>query len=325
MEKDISFNLPHSPQSLKENIPLENDYLGMQGLHNESQGRPQDSYAQMIAKAIKTSGSNSATLQEIYDFITSRYPYYCENRMHWKNSVRHNLTVQKDLFRRIPTIGNEPEARGCSRWTFVDGFEELLIKRQKRRNPSLRTPGQKHTVRSRVKKVDSQPVEKQLIMPPTVIKVLSPIQPISPPDSPASLSPSVSQENHVMFNDPYFTNLTPASSVSPTDSDSSVFYQDFHTKTHFVSTDINGCSLLDSLISGEVLPGELSPYKEDFYPSPPKAVPVSINKNEPAFRLSELTPLSNLDVFYVLGNERTYDRRGICGNLRYCLNGTQAS
>ncbi|XP_033109517.1 forkhead box protein I1-A-like [Anneissia japonica] len=320
-------NLPLNLQSSKENVAIQlgvGESLPKQ--NSDSHGRPMESYAQMIAKAIKSSSSYSASLPEIYEFITSKYPFYCENRMHWKNSVRHNLTVQKELFKRLP--GYELDARGCSRWTLADGFEELLQKRQKRRNSSLRTAGQKYSVRPKFKKIVQ--IEKNTISP----RALNPgpqIQ-ISPPESPASVTSVSAPEDNVVFNDPSFANLTSAESVSLTDSDSSVLYQDhyIYTKSNFESSDRSETALWETAISGEVLPGELSPYKEDFYPSPPEAVPVSIWKNESVpLQVGELTPLSTLDVFQVLhsnevGLSPLYEQqlgRPAISNFRYYVDG----
>lgn len=53
------------------------------------------SYIQVISYAILTSPQKRLTLAEIYDFIQNNYPSFTENRVRWKNTVRHNLSLHE--------------------------------------------------------------------------------------------------------------------------------------------------------------------------------------------------------------------------------------
>ena len=53
------------------------------------------SYIEMIAYAILSSPQKRATLSGIYSFIQNNYPSFTEHRECWKNTVRHNLSIQE--------------------------------------------------------------------------------------------------------------------------------------------------------------------------------------------------------------------------------------
>ena len=53
------------------------------------------SYIEMIAYAILSSPQKRATLSGIYSFIQNNYPSFTEHRERWKNTVRHNLSIQE--------------------------------------------------------------------------------------------------------------------------------------------------------------------------------------------------------------------------------------
>lgn len=53
------------------------------------------SYVEVIANAILSSPRTQRTLSEIYSFIQHNYPEFTENRVRWKNTVRHNLSLHE--------------------------------------------------------------------------------------------------------------------------------------------------------------------------------------------------------------------------------------
>lgn len=53
------------------------------------------SYIEVIAYAILSSPRKRITLSEIYSFIQDSYPEFTENRVRWKNTVRHNLSLHE--------------------------------------------------------------------------------------------------------------------------------------------------------------------------------------------------------------------------------------
>lgn len=53
------------------------------------------SYIEVIAYAILSSPGKRSTLSEIYAFIQDNFPEFTENRVRWKNTVRHNLSLHE--------------------------------------------------------------------------------------------------------------------------------------------------------------------------------------------------------------------------------------
>ncbi|CAO3630442.1 unnamed protein product [Cunninghamella blakesleeana] len=80
-----------------------------QDVHVEknTQGKPPYSYATLIRYAIENSPSQKLTLNEIYNWVLEHYSYYKTAGSGWKNSIRHNLSLNKS-FVRVSRPINEP-------------------------------------------------------------------------------------------------------------------------------------------------------------------------------------------------------------------------
>ncbi|KAI9272022.1 fork head domain-containing protein [Sporodiniella umbellata] len=76
-------------------------------VEKNTQGKPPYSYATLIKYAIENSPDKKLTLNEIYQWIVIHYPYYNSAGTGWKNSIRHNLSLNKS-FTRVPRPINEP-------------------------------------------------------------------------------------------------------------------------------------------------------------------------------------------------------------------------
>lgn len=63
--------------------------------------KPSESYALLIYKALDSSKDGKLTLSEIYLWIEKNYPYYQTADPVWKNSIRHNLSLNP-TFTKIP-------------------------------------------------------------------------------------------------------------------------------------------------------------------------------------------------------------------------------
>ncbi|KAJ1723815.1 hypothetical protein LPJ53_001884 [Coemansia erecta] len=70
-------------------------------------GKPPYSYATLITYAILQHPRRQMTLNEIYTWVITHYPYFNTAGSGWKNSIRHNLSLNK-TFVRIPRPVNEP-------------------------------------------------------------------------------------------------------------------------------------------------------------------------------------------------------------------------
>ncbi|AFN84103.1 Forkhead/HNF3 transcription factor [Encephalitozoon romaleae SJ-2008] len=78
-----------------------------------SKSKPSLSYAQIITRAIRTSKVGKLTLSEIYKWIEDSFEYYRYANPVWKNSIRHNLSLNK-CFKKVP---RDPGTRGKGgRW-----------------------------------------------------------------------------------------------------------------------------------------------------------------------------------------------------------------
>lgn len=68
---------------------------------------------------LKNSPSKRATLSEIYNYITQRFPYFEKNKKGWQNSIRHNLSLN-ECFIKIPREGGG-ERKG-NYWTLGENL-----------------------------------------------------------------------------------------------------------------------------------------------------------------------------------------------------------
>src|SRR5437879_2012727 len=87
------------------------------------QEKPPYSYIALIVMAIQSSSSKKLTLSEIYQFLQHRFQFFRGSYQGWKNSVRHNLSLN-ECFIKLPKGIGRP---GKGHYWTIDPASEYMF------------------------------------------------------------------------------------------------------------------------------------------------------------------------------------------------------
>lgn len=103
---------------------------GAGGLQNADEPKPQHSYIGLIAMAILGSAESKLVLSDIYQFILDNYPYFRTRGPGWRNSIRHNLSLN-DCFVKAGRSANGKGHYWAIHPANVDDFKKGDFRRRK--------------------------------------------------------------------------------------------------------------------------------------------------------------------------------------------------
>ncbi|XP_070200046.1 forkhead box protein F1-like [Littorina saxatilis] len=94
--------------------------------------KPPYSYIALIVMAIQASPTKRCTLSEIYQFLQARFPFFRGTYQGWKNSVRHNLSLNECFIKLPKGIGRPGKGHY---WTIDPAAEFMFEEGSFRRRP----------------------------------------------------------------------------------------------------------------------------------------------------------------------------------------------
>ncbi|OQR69600.1 forkhead box protein I2-A-like [Tropilaelaps mercedesae] len=173
--------MPFGPQIEVPSPLLGHPFQSLNRFLLQEDPKPQHSYIGLIAMAILSSPEKKMVLSDIYQYILDNYPYFRNRGPGWRNSIRHNLSLN-DCFvkagRSANGKGHYWAVHPANIEDFTRGdFRRRRAQRKVRKHMGLSVPDE-----------DDSPCASPVPPPATMAAALSPFtlcQPFPPPVLPA--------------------------------------------------------------------------------------------------------------------------------------------
>ena len=119
------------------------------GSRSNKTKKPPYSYIALIAMALQQAPERRLTLSAICQFICCRFAYYAERFPAWRNSIRHNLSLNDCFIRITRDATRSPDTGKGSYWTLDPNAESMFddgsfLRRRKRFKRTGNTPTTRH-------------------------------------------------------------------------------------------------------------------------------------------------------------------------------------
>ncbi|XP_051254158.1 forkhead box protein N1 isoform X2 [Dicentrarchus labrax] len=170
--------------------------------------KPIYSYSILIFMALKNSKTGSLPVSEIYSFMTEHFPYFKTAPDGWKNSVRHNLSLNK-CFVKVENKNGNSSRKGCL-WALnsakVEKMQEELHKWRRKDPVTVRRSMARPEDLDRL--LGERPEKLKSLPPYTNPALLSRVTPIYSTTS-SSCSPAQLQPPCLSIRRPHYSHIQP--------------------------------------------------------------------------------------------------------------------
>lgn len=92
----------------------------------QNESKPPYSFSCLIFMAIESSSQKALPVKQIYSWITDHFPFYRSASGGWKNTVRHNLSLNR-CFKKVSSANDSLSVGKGSLWSVVPSYRQALL------------------------------------------------------------------------------------------------------------------------------------------------------------------------------------------------------